>query len=130
MKKRIVYIIAIILLVGGVMGLLKNIVPNLEWLSFRYFINGDNAYQSGTLPMYARIYGIIMAILELLASCFIFTRKKKLFIFCIITLIINCIGCMIAIILGDLFAIVSLIVRVLPLYILYTEYINYKKSKN
>lgn len=124
MKKRriLLLIFASIILVGGVMGVAKGLTQNMEWLSFRYLLGGGLTSDIGQIPTYARVYGIIMGLLEIISASFIFIQKKRLLFFVLITLVINMLGCIVAIIMGDMFAIVSLVVRTVPLYLVVKEY--------
>jgi len=70
------------------------------------------------MPAYARVYGISMAILEMMSSILLLTKKRIGIKFAIITLSINTLGCIIAILLGDIVAMVDLLIRFFAIYIL------------
>lgn len=120
--KILLYFIAIILTLGGIMGVIKAFVPDLEWLNIRYIINGNSTYTLGETPLYARIYGTVLAIMELLAAITIFRWRKRMFPIAILTFIISMVGCMIAIIIGDFLALFSFCLRIVPIYLLVKEY--------
>lgn len=126
MRKTLLYIVAIIFLLGGMMGLVKTFVPQMDWLSFRSMIT----YEVREYPPYVRIYGGIMAVMEIGLAAIILLWKEKLFPICIITVGMNMLGCLIAVLIGDVFGMVSLIVRILPLYLLIAEYKNVGEIKN
>lgn len=117
-KKFILYIIATLLFIGGFFGLIKGFFPNMEWISFRKLLGGGSTFESGTMPFYANIYGIGMAILEIFSAICIIKNTKSFVLILIIVFIINIIGCIIAIFLGDLLACISLIFRLIILYII------------
>ncbi len=123
MRKVLLYIVAIIFLLGGIMGLVKTFVPQMDWLSFRSMIT----HESGEYPLYVRIYGGIMAVMEIGLAAIILLWKEKLFSICIVIIGINMLGCLIAVLSGDFFGIISLLLRILPLYLLIAEY---KKEHN
>ena len=129
MRRVFLYIIAGIFIIGGIMGLMKAIIPDMDWLSFRYLLHGDGTYAVGKIPLYARIYGCIMAIMEIGMAVIILLWKKNLFAICIVVIGINILGCLVAVLLGDIFSIVSLLLRVIPLYFIIEEYWG-NKEKN
>lgn len=124
MKKRkaILFIFASFILIGGIMGVIKGFVPHMEWLSFRYLLNEDLTFELGRTPIYARVYGVIMGLLEIISAGFIFAQRQRLLLFVAIMLVINILGCIVAICLGDMFAMISLIIRIVPLYFVLKEY--------
>lgn len=99
------------------MGLVKGFVPNMEWFNYRALLGLGNTF-AGTLPLYARVYGIGMAALEILSSVLLLLKAKPAYRLALITLIINSVGCAAAIVLGDWFALVSLFVRLIGVLIL------------
>lgn len=122
-KQRILLLIcASIILVGGVMGVVKGLMQNMEWLSFRYLLGGGATFDIGQIPTYARVYGFVMGLLEIMSACFIFIQKKRLLFFVAITLVINMFGCIVVIVMGDMLAIVSLVLRAVPLYLVVKEF--------
>lgn len=123
MKKTIIqYIFAIILLVGGIMGVFKGLLPNAYWLSFRHLLTGTATYEVNKMPMYVQIYGFIMGCLEIIAAAFIFSMKQALKKYVIMIMLVNAIGCIVAILYGDMFAILSLLSRIiLILFLVSTE---------
>lgn len=113
MKKGIIeYVLATILLVGGVMGVIKGLLPDEYWLSFRHLLTGTATYEANQMPLYAQIYGFIMGWMEIMAAVFIFSKKQTLKKYVIMILFINAIGCIVAILSGDMFAIISLLLRI------------------
>lgn len=78
-RKIILYIIAFMFFLGGIMGIAKGLFPQLEWLNLRYLLHGDGTFAIGEMPIYARLYGIAMAALEIIFAVIIFLWKKKLF---------------------------------------------------
>lgn len=79
MKKRIIeYIFAIILLVGGIMGVIKGLIPDAYWLSLRHLLTGTATYEVNEMPLYVHIYGLIMGCMEIMAAFFIFSKKQSL----------------------------------------------------
>lgn len=102
-EKVIFYCFAIIWGIGGILGLIKGLIPNMELLNFRYLIFQSTTFEE--LPLYANIYGVIMALLEIIAAVFLFLQKKKMLLFVTIVIIINMLGCILAILAGDLFAV-------------------------
>lgn len=123
MKKRIIECtLACILFAGGLMGVIKGLIPNAYWLSFRYLLIGTATYEANEMPLYVHIYGFIMGCMEIVAAIFMFIKKERLKKIVILILFINAIGCIVAILSGDVFAIISLILRIIfILFILTTS---------
>jgi len=121
-RKVILFILASIILIGGIMGVIKGFVPYMEWLSFRYLLSEDLTFELGQMTIFARVYGVIMGLLEIISAGFIFTQRQRLLLFVAIMLVINILGCIVAICMGDMFAMVSLIIRIVPLYFVLKEY--------
>ena len=107
------------MLLGGIMGLIKGLIQNMSWFGFRHLLGFGGTFENTTMPLYAVIYGAIMAVLEITSSILLLMKKRIGFYFAIITLSVNAFGCIIAIVFGDLLAIGSLLTRVFALYILF-----------
>ncbi|MEQ8155565.1 MAG: hypothetical protein ABRQ25_11880 [Clostridiaceae bacterium] len=76
-KNRILfYILLYTMLVGGIMGIIKGIVPHMIWFNFRYLLGMGSTFEDGTIPVYARVYGIFMVILEIMSSILLLTKKE------------------------------------------------------
>lgn len=103
------------------MGVVKGLFPSMEWLSVRGFLGAGFTFDTGRVPVYARIYGMAMGLLEVISALFILLKTKQL-LFVVVVLIINIIGCAVAVLLGDRIAIISLVVRTIPLYFVIKEY--------
>jgi hypothetical protein len=106
------------MLLGGIMGIIKVLIPNMSWFSFRHILGFDGTFD-GFIPAYTVIYGICMAVLEIISSVLMLAKHRIGIVFSIITLLINALGCTVSIILGDLVAIGSLLLRFAGIYILY-----------
>ncbi|QUI24108.1 hypothetical protein HZI73_18210 [Vallitalea pronyensis] len=104
------------MLVGGIMGLIKVIGPNMSWLSYRHLFNADSIYRISIT--YITYYSVIMAILEIISAILLLMRIRIGFMFALITLLLNAVVCLFAIIMGDLYALFSLIIRLLGIYVL------------
>lgn len=117
-NKILFYVLIFSMLVGGIMGIVKGLVPNMTWFGFRHLLGMGGTFKEDTIPSYAVIYGIFMAVLEILASILLLTKKRIAIKFSIITMAINALGCFIAILLGDILAIGSLLTRFVAIYIL------------
>ncbi len=120
MRKIFLYIFAAIFIVGGVMGIIKSLLPGMEWLSFRSLVAGNLAVAID-IPLYIRIYSVVMSILEIAAAIVIFAHRRRLLFWVQVILAFNMIGCVAAIVMGDMLAIVSLILRFIPAYIIERE---------
>lgn len=131
MKKSniLVYVLIFTMLIGGIMGIVKGLIPNMTWFSFRHLLRIGGTFKSDVIPNYAVAYGIFMAVLEIISSVFFLTKKGIGIKFAIITLSINALGCIIAILLGDILAIGSLLIRFFAIYILikYKSFISLNK---
>lgn len=117
-KKILFYILIFIMLTGGLMGIVKGLIPNMTWFSFRHLLGLGGTFNK-SIPLYAVVYGISMAILEIISSILLLTKKRIGIVFAVITLSINACGCIVAILLGDLPAIGSLLLRFLGIYVLH-----------
>ncbi|MCL1964539.1 MAG: hypothetical protein FWF69_05705 [Firmicutes bacterium] len=120
MRKFFLYCFAIIFLFGGIMGIAKGFSPEMEWLSFRYILGGGASFEAQDTPLYARVYGVVMGSLEIIAVALILCRQRK-WLFIEVILLINMLGCLIALAFGDMFSIVSFAIRIIPLYLLDKE---------
>ncbi len=99
------------------MGLVKGFIPHMEWFNYRALLGLGSTFGS-TLPLYARIYGIGMAALEILSSILLQLRARPGYQLALITLIVNSAGCAIAVILGDWIALFILLLRLIGILIL------------
>ena len=120
--RSLLKIIAILFLIGGVLGLIKGFLPNAEWMGFRYLLGAGPTFQSGLMPLLACVYGIVMAVLEVTMAVFLLSQSIKALKFALIVVCINAIGCVIAAVMGDAFAIVSLVTRVVVILLLLRVY--------
>ena len=78
MKKRIMECtLACILFAGGLMGVIKGLIPNAYWLSFRYLLIGTATYEANEMPLYVHIYGFIMGCMEIVAAIFMFIKPAN-----------------------------------------------------
>jgi hypothetical protein len=77
----------------------------------------EGTYNGNGIPDYAVVYWLIMAVLEIISSALLLTKRKSGIKFSIVTLSINSFGCIIAILVGDILAIGSLLIRLLAIYI-------------
>lgn len=109
--KSIIKIVAVVFLIGGVMGLIKGIFPQLEWLSFRSLFGAGPGYHPASVYIAERVYGIVMAALEVLMAVLMLISLAKYSFMALLVVGINALGCVAAVIMGDMFAIVSLLLR-------------------
>lgn len=123
MKKTyriVIYIIAAIMILGGIMGLIKNNISMLANFDFRHILTGALFIDLVSYPLYIRIYGTVMAALEVLTVTVFIKFSKKTVTYILIVLLINAAVCLLMIVLGDLFAAVSLLTRLAAIvYIIY-----------
>ena len=117
-NKFLFYILIFTMFVGGVMGIIKGLIPNNTGLSFRHLLGMGGTFGNESIPDYAIFYGILMAVLEIISAVLLLTKKGIGIKVALITLFINSLGCIIAILIGDMMAIVSLLIRCLGIYIL------------
>jgi hypothetical protein len=117
-NKILFYILIYTMLVGGIMGIIKGLVPHMTWFGFRNLLGMGGTFEDNTTPTYAIVYGVFMAVLEIISAILVLTKKRIGIRFAIITLSINALGCIIAIMLGDILAIGSLLIRFFAIYIL------------
>ena len=110
--KTIALIFSYILIIGGMMGLIKTFVPGLEHFDYRYIFTKTSTFETAAKPVYAIIFSVVMAILELTCVIVIIRFNRKTILFVIGVLSINAVGCIVALFLGDLLAIISFIFRV------------------
>lgn len=123
-NKLLLFLVSIIIL-GGIMGLIKSLIPGMEHFDYRYIITGTSTYATNGKPIYAIIYSVIMALLEIFCITLFFHYNKTTMKYLIVIIVINMVGCMVAIILGDYLAVLSLFLRIL--FLSYTIHI-YNKS--
>jgi len=125
----LVYVLIFTMLIGGIMGIVKGLIPNMTWFSFRHLLKLGGTFKSDVIPVYAVTYGIFMAVLEIISSILLLTKKEIGIKLAIITLSINALGCIIALLLGDILAIGSLLIRFFAIYILtkYKRFISLNK---
>lgn len=124
-KNKLLLVLVIIIILGGIMGLIKSLFPGMEHFDYRYIITGTSTYASNEKPIYAISYSMIMALLEISCIAIFFRYNKTTMKYLIIIIVINMIGCMVAIILGDYLAVLSLLLRIL--FLSYTIQV-YNKS--
>lgn len=117
-KKILFYILIYTMLVGGIMGIIKGLVPHMTWFSFRHLFGMGGTFKDNTIPTYSVVYGVFMAVLEIISSILLLTKKRIGIKFAITILSINALGCIIAIMLGDILATGSLLIRFFAIYIL------------
>ena len=116
-KRILFYILIFVMLIGGLMGIVKGVAPGMAWLNFRHILVLGDTFNK-TTPLYAVVYGISMAVLEVISSILLLTNRRVGILFATITLSINACGCVVAIFVGDMMAIVSLLFRFLGICIL------------
>lgn len=51
--KILFYILIYAMLIGGIMGIIKGLVPHMEWFSFRYLLGMSGTFKEGAVPTYA-----------------------------------------------------------------------------
>ncbi|GFP76268.1 hypothetical protein [Clostridium fungisolvens] len=131
-NKILFYVLTFAMLVGGIMGIVKGLVPKMTWFSFRHLLGMGGTFNGDNIPNYAVVYGILMAMLEIVSSILLLTKKRIAIKFSIITMSINALGCVIAILLGDILAIGSLLIRFFAIYILIKaqEFISLNKENS
>lgn len=118
-KNNILFnILKVTMLLGGIMGIIKGLIPNMTWLGFRHLLGMGGTFTNDVIPLYAILYGVLMATLEIISSILLLTENRIAIKFSIITLSINAFGCIISIFLGDILAIGSLLIRFFGIYIL------------
>lgn len=117
-NKILFYIVIFAMLIGGIMGIIKGVVPHMEWFGFRYLLGMGGTFNKDHIPIYAVVYGVFMAILEIISSILLLAKKRIGIKFSIITLSINAFGCIIAILIGDILAIGSMLIRFSAIFIL------------
>ncbi|MDD7792693.1 hypothetical protein [Clostridium sp. 'White wine YQ'] len=117
-QKVLFYILAYIMLIGGIMGIVKGLIPHMTWFNFRYLLGMGSTFNKDNTPIYSIVYGVFMAVFEIISSMLLLTRKRIGIKFAITTLSINALGCIISILLGDILAMGSLLTRFFAIYIL------------
>lgn len=98
------------------MGLLKDLVSGMGKLSFRALLGFSLATASP--PVYEVVYGIVMASLELIAASCLLIRHPWSFHLAGAVITLNMAGCVFALVLGDSFSVVSLLLRAFGLYVI------------
>jgi hypothetical protein len=114
-KNKLLLAFVSIIILGGIMGLIKSFIPGMEYFDYRFIITGTSTYGLNEKPIYATIYSVIMALLEISCIMLFFNYHKTIIKYIMIVIIINVIGCIVAIILGDYLAILSLFLRIILL---------------
>lgn len=123
-NKILFYIVIFMMLVGGIMGIVKGLVPNMTWFNFRHLLGLGGTFENESIRTYgvlyriSVLYGIQMAMLEIISSILLLINKRIGIKFAMITLSINALVCFIAILIGDIMAIGSLLIRFVGIYIL------------
>lgn len=115
-KNKLLLVLVSILIFGGIMGLIKSLIPGAEHFDYRYILTGTSTYATNEKPIYATIYSMIMALLEISCIVIFICYNKTIMKYLMIIIIINMIGCIIAIVSGDFPAVFSLLLRILFLY--------------
>lgn len=128
-KDKILLVLVSILIIGGVMGVMKVFIPGMEYFDYRYIITRTSTYEQIEKPLYAVFYSVVMAILELSCIVLFFFYNKTTIKYVFIILLINSIGCIVAIVIGDGFAVVSLLLRFIFLWYIYKMYSRFNIEK-
>ena len=89
----------------------------MEWLRIRYILGNGGTYSMNEYPMYANVYGGVMAVIEIGMAIIILLSKKQLFFLCIIGILIIIVACIVAVLMGDYVAMLSLIFIFIIYYI-------------
>lgn len=117
--KVIFNILVIYMLLGGVMGLIKGFFPEMVWFNYRYLMGLGSSFEVHTMPLYAVIYGILMAALEVLTGILLLRKSKIGLKLAFTTVSINALACLIVFLIGDMMALLSFILRLFGLFVLY-----------
>jgi hypothetical protein len=117
------------MLIGGIMGVIKGFFPNVASLSFRNIFGLGSTFKESA-PAYAVIYGTVMAVLEIVSAILLLVKRRISIIIAAVILSVNSAGCIAAVILGDLTGILSLLFRLIGLYILYINKEQYRIRHN
>ena len=72
-NKILFYILIYTMIVGGIMGIIKGLVPHMTWFSFRHLLGMDGTFKDDAIPTYAVIYGVFMAVLEIISAILLLT---------------------------------------------------------
>lgn len=127
MKNKLIHyiykLILVLLIIGGIFGLIKGTVPSLSSLDYFHLLTGNFKY--GLVvdkPLYGVIYGLIMAVLEISCIYPLIKTTKKSVKFSFIVVSINLAGCIISLLLGNLFSFVSIFTRIAALFVINLEY--------
>ncbi|MBL4932683.1 hypothetical protein [Clostridium paridis] len=100
------------------MDIVKGLIPHMTWFNFRYLLGLGSTYNEENTHIYSIVYGVLMAVLEIISSILLLTKKRVGIKVAITTLSINALGCTISILIGDILAIGSLLTRFFAIYIL------------
>lgn len=115
----LLYLIILLLFLGGIMGIIKRTVPGYEHFSFNAFIGMQGQDPDMVIVV---IYSMMLAILEIISAIALlwgFITKKSIGLYMgIVTISISALGSLVAILLGDIFAVFSLGVRIVALVVL------------
>jgi len=117
--KVIFNILIAYMLIGGAMGLIKGFVPDMVWFNYRYLMGLGSSFEVHAMPLYAVVYGIVMAFLEVLIGILLLRRTQIGLKLAFITVSINALACLIAFLMGDIIALLSLSLRLFGLFVLY-----------
>lgn len=113
------------MVLGGIMGLIKNNIPPLANFDFRHIFTGTLFAVPTEYPVYIRIYGTVMAALEVLSASVFIKFSKKTVLYMLVVLSLNAFVCLVSVLFGDYFAAVSLLTRLAA--IAYITYVIRKK---
>lgn len=103
-----IFIIAIILLAGGLLGIVKRLIPGLEGWGFNAIIGLQGKDDRSAVIV---TYSIALAVLEILSSIGLLMYRKFGLKLVMVTLSISAAGSLVSIIIGDMGAVFSLAVR-------------------
>ncbi|WP_238885779.1 hypothetical protein [Clostridium sp. YIM B02551] len=117
-KRILFHILVYTMLFGGIMGIVKGLIPHMTCFNFRHLLGIGNTYNEENTPIYSIVYGVLMAVLEIVSSILLLTKKRVGIKLAITTLSINALGCTISILIGDILSIGSLLTRFFAIYIL------------
>lgn len=123
LKKRaylfVIYFISFVLLIGGVLGILKRTVPGCENLSINALFGLQG--QDPQIPLIIA-YSLTLAVLEIFSAlCLLvglLVNKEFGLLIALITLGISGIGSIVAIMVGDISAAFSLLLRIIAIILL------------
>lgn len=116
-----IFIIAIILLAGGLLGIAKRLIPGLEGWGFNAIIGLQGKNDGSTVIV---IYSITLAVLEILSSIGLLIYRKFGLKLVMVTLSVSAAGSLVSILIGDMGAIFSLAVRAVGI-----AFFSYKRAR-